>query len=431
MNTKVGNKRWNIAFLLALCYTVLFMDRSNMSMAGSSMMEYYGWSASQFGLASTAFFFGYALAQMPGGRLSDRYGGGKLVIFGSLAWSVFVFITPYGYTLGLMMLIRTFMGMGEGLALPSIYSILSKWFPRKESGRATGFVQAGCPFGIAITMPIATWIIQTWGWQSVFHIFAFLAPVWILLWWKFGRDYPEEGFVSKEELDYINAKNEDEQTAHGGELLDKKEILSQKSIWLCALSYFCANYLFFMFMTWLPTYFVKGRGIDLSGSALYSMMPYIVGIFTYPAGGFLADAASKKYGQNIGRKLFPMIGLAVAGVFLMLGSSASGALMATILISVSNGFLSLTMGGFFSMPTVFSQTNAGMITGVFTTLGTVAGILAPSITGFIVDFSGSYEYALYVGAIIALIGAVILFLFCKVEPIIKNNGGNTTVDSAG
>lgn len=421
MNLKVGNKRLGIIVLLALCYLVLYMDRSNMSMAGSSMMKYYDWSATEFGLVSTAFFIGYAITQMPGGRLADKFGGGKIVMFGALTWSVFVFLTPYGSTLAMMMFIRAMMGIGEGMSLPAIHSILAKWVPKKETGKATGFVQAGIPVGIAITMPIATWIIQTWNWQMVFHTFAFLGPVWVVIWWKFGKDTPaQHSKITNQELEYIHADQGSQRHLNqNGGILTKKEILSTKSVWFCALSYFCANYLFFLFMTWLPTYFVNGRGLNLQSSSLYSMLPYLVSIFTYPIGGYLADAASRKFGQNIGRKLFPIIGLSVAGIFLLLGSRATSVGAAVTLISASNGFLTLTMGGFFTMPMVFSQKNAGMITGVFTTLGTVAGILAPSVTGFIIDISGKYDFALYVGAFVAITGAVLLLTLCKVAPIEK------------
>ncbi|WP_318505041.1 MFS transporter [Bacillus sp. T3] len=190
MSSKIGKKRWGIILLLSLCYLVLYMDRSNMSMAGSSMMEYYNWNSIEFGLVSTAFFIGYAITQMPGGRLADRFGGGKIVVFGAFVWSFFVFITPFASTLSMMLLIRMFMGLGEGVALPAIHSILGKWIPKSETGKATGLVQAGLPLGIAITMPLATWVIQTWNWQMVFYTFSFVAIIWCILWWTFGKDRP-------------------------------------------------------------------------------------------------------------------------------------------------------------------------------------------------------------------------------------------------
>jgi MFS family permease len=172
-------------------------------------------------------------------------------------------------------------------------------------------------------------------------------------------------------------------------------------------------------MTWLPTYFVRGRGLELHQSALYTMMPYIVAIFTYPIGGYLADKASTRFGQNFGRKSIPVVGMITAGVLLIIGSKAPDATTAVIMISLSNGVLCLTMGGYYSMPMIFSHINAGKITGLWATFATAGGISSPILTGIIVDAYG-YMQALYFGAIISIIGSVILGLTCRIEPILPD-----------
>lgn len=418
MSPKMGNKRWSIVLLLTLCYVILYMDRSCMSMAGPSMMQYYGWTATQFGLVSTAFFIGYACTQIPGGWLADRFGGTKVVMFGALWWSVFVFLTPFGATLGLMLLIRIVMGMGEGVSLPAMGSIIAQWVPKKESGLAWGMSIMGVSIGIALAMPLSAWIIKIWGWQMVFHSFAFLAPIWVFIWWKFGKNKPEDHpTITKEEIEYIRS-DQGVMLDEAGQVvnLTSKDIFSTPSVWTGAISFFCTNYLFYLFMTWLPTYFVKGRGFTMGTSAIFTMMPYIVATFTYPLGGWLADQAAKKFGHNMGRKLFPIIGMVGAGVLLIFGSRATSAMAAVALISASNGVLCLTMGGYYSMPLIFSPKNAGKITGLYATCATIGGILAPLVTGMVVDRYG-YNYALYLGAGISIIGAVIL-LTSQVRPII-------------
>lgn len=418
MNAKVGNKRWKIVLLLTLCYIVLYMDRSCMSMAGPSMMKYFGWSATQFGLVSTAFFIGYACTQLPGGWLADKLGGGKVVMFGAIWWSVFVFVTPFGATLGLMILIRIMMGWGEGVSLPAMGTIIAQWVPKKESGLAWGMSIMGVSIGIALAMPLSAWIIKNWGWQMVFHSFAFLAPIWVIAWWKLGKNKPEQHpTITKEEIEYIRA-DQGVILDNSGEVvnLTSKDIFSTPSVWTGAISFFCTNYLFYLFMTWLPTYFVKGRGFTMGSSAISSMLPYIVATFTYPLGGYLADKAAKKFGHNWGRKLFPLIGMVGAGVLLILGSKAPSPVAAVAFISASNGVLCLTMGGYYSMPLIFSPKNAGKITGLYATCATIGGILAPLITGVVVDHYG-YAYALYLGAIISITGALILST-SQVRPIV-------------
>lgn len=420
MSSKGGNKRWFIIFLFVMCYTILYMDRSCMSMAGPSMMKYYSWNATQFGLVSTAFFIGYACTMILGGWLADKFGGGKVVMFGAIWWSVFVFITPLGASLGLMVMIRVLMGMGEGVSLPAMASMVGKWVPKKESGIALGFCLIGVALGIALAMPLASWIIEHYSWQMVFHVFAFLAPVWVLVWWKFGKDKPEQDTtISKEELAYIRSDEGDSQEiASQSASLTSKEIFAVPSVWTGALSFYCTNYLFYLFMTWLPTYFVKGRGLALGTSAIYTMMPYIVAIFTYPIGGWLADQASIKFGHNIGRKIVPVFGMIAAGVFLILGSRATNAINAVALISASNGLLCLTMGGYYSMPLVFSMKDAGKITGLWGTFATLGGITAPLLTGIVVDAYG-YNTALYLGAALSILGSVILTFLVKVKPIVS------------
>lgn len=418
MSSEVGNKRWKIVFLLTACYIVLYMDRSCMSMAGPEMMKYFNWSATQFGLVSTAFFIGYACTQLLGGWLADHFGGGKIVMFGAIWWSVFVFITPLGASLGLMVAIRILMGMGEGVSLPAMSTIIAQWIPKKESGLAWGISIMGVSIGIALAMPLSAWIINVWDWQTVFHIFAFLAPVWVIVWWKLGKDKPEDyPTISKTEIAYIRSDQGLQVDKTGNVVkLTSKDIFSTPSVWTGAVSFFCTNYLFYLFMTWLPTYFVKGRGFEMGTSAIYTMMPYIVATITYPLGGWLADKAAKKFGHNIGRKLFPIIGMLGAGILLILGSQAADTISAVAFISASNGVLCLTMGGYYSMPLVFSPKNAGKITGLFATCATIGGIAAPLLTGIVVDNYG-YNYALYLGAGLSILGAIILST-SQVRPII-------------
>ncbi len=264
-------------------------------------------------------------------------------------------------------------------------------------------------------MPLSAWIIKTWSWQTVFYSFAFLAPIWVIIWWKFGKDKPEDHpEMSEEEIKYIRADQEVQVDNFGQAIsLTSKDIFFTVSVWTGAISFFCTNYLFYLFMTWLPTYFVKGKGFAMGTSALYTMMPYIVATFTYPFGGWLADQAAKKFGHNIGRKIFPLIGMVGAGILLIFGTQASSPISAVALISASNGVLCLTMGGY---SIIFSPKNAGKITGLYATCATIGGITAPLITGIVVDTHG-YNYALYLGAGISIIGAVIL-LTSQVRPIV-------------
>ncbi|MHB8073078.1 MFS transporter [Desulfosporosinus fructosivorans] len=417
MEQKIGNKRWSVVVLLVICYTFMYFGRSAISIAGPSMMKSNNWSATQFGLVSTAFFIGYAMTMLPAGWLADKFGATKVIVIGTLFWSIFTFFSPFAGTIGAFIFIRILVGIGQGVTLPSASSLVSKWVPRKEAGRAQGLALIGVPLGTALTMLIGVNLIKYFSWQTIFYFFAFLGPIWTLIWLKFGKDRPElHPTISQAEIDYIKADQGQKKDISNVLSLSNKEIFTNRSVWGATIAYFCYNYVFYLLLTWLPTYLAMGRGFTLVKSGYFTMIPYIVAMFTYPLGGILADLASKKFGQNIGRKLFPIIGLVIGGCALFVGARASSAIMAIALISASMGFLTLTQGGFFSMPIVFAPKNAGTIVGLYGFIGTFAGISAPILTGVIVDTYG-YDYALFLGAGMAVLGALILLTVCKVKPI--------------
>jgi sugar phosphate permease len=395
----------------------MYFGRSSISIAGPAMMAERGWSATQFGLVSTAFFIGYALTMLPAGWLADRFGASKVIVVGTLLWSVFTFFSPYGLAIGSFMMLRILVGIGQGVTLPSASSLVSKWVPKHEAGRAQGMTLVGVPLGVALTMFIGTKLIQYFSWQMIFYSFAFLGPIWVLLWLKWGKDRPELlSTISQEEIDYIQEKDSTDSNGNGAVALPSNQVYGNKNVWGATIAYFCYNYVFYLLLSWLPTYLAMGRGFTLVKSGYMTAIPWMVAIFTYPIGGVLADAAAKKYGQNIGRKLFPIIGLVVGGVALFVGANAPSAGVAIALISMSMGFLTVTQGGFFSIPMILAPKNAGMIVGLYGFIGTMAGISAPVVTGMIVDSYG-YTYALISGAGMAVLGAVVLLVFCKVKPI--------------
>lgn len=420
MASKVGNKRWWIVFILVLAYTFMYLGRSSISIAGSTIMKDYGWSATQFGLVSTAFFIGYAITMLPAGYLADKFGAGKVMVVGTLVWALFTLLSPFAGSIGLFVAVRAFVGIGQGVTLPAASSMVSRWVPSQESGKASGFTLIGVPLGVAITMPLGVYLIQNFNWQTIFYIFACLGPIWVVVWKIFGKDKPElDPKISSEELQYIKSGQGKKEVA--GVALPAGDIYGNASVWGATLAYFCYNYVFYLLLTWLPTYFAEGRHLSLASAGFATMYPYIVAMFTYPLGGVLADKAAKKFGNNVGRKLFPILGLIAGGIALIFATQTSSLVTAILLLCVSMGCLTLTQGGFFSFPMILAPKNAGMIVGLYGFIGTFAGITAPILTGYVIDLSGKYETAMYLGSIMSLVGAVILLFVAKIKPIISKN----------
>lgn len=409
--------RWRIAILLLLSYVVWYMDRTNISIVGPVMMKEFGWSPTDFGLVQSAFFVGYSLTQIPGGWLADRFGGSKVIIFGTLWWSAFVFLTPFAATITSMCIVRALMGLGEGVNAPTHTSLTARWMPRSEAGMAQSVYYIGMPVGIMITMPTAVWLTEHYGWQSSFYVFAVVGIIWVAAWHWYGCDKPRQHKkITAEELAVIEADQDDPSIMD--QPTEWKPILKSSSVWGLTIAYFFHNYLWYLFMTWLPGYLVMERGLSLLKSGLYTVIPYLVACFSMPLGGWLSDRLSEKYGPTVGRRLPIVIGMGGCGLFLALAADTPTAERAITYIAASVGFLTLNYGAFWSTPINLSSKDAGVISGMMNTSGNIAGILAPTITGVIVTFSsGKFEKALYFTASLAVVGILALLTIGSVEPI--------------
>jgi sugar phosphate permease len=418
---KRTNVRWAVAVTLALSYMIMFLGRTVFSVSGKSIMAEYGWSSTQFGYASTAFFVGYMITMIPSGAIADKYGARKVLTVSLLLSGLFTALTPViGVSIGLMLVIRALEGVAQGCIVPSAMSCLTRWVPKRESGVACGLVQAGCPAGSAINMYLAAWLLPIFGWKGLFYVYALIFPVWVIIWLIVGRSAPKDHpKVNEAELDYITMPDAAQIAVPNGNIT-KADVMRTPAVWYMALSYACANYMYFFCTTWLPNYFTIGRGMKISAGA----MPFIVGFFTYFIGGFVADAVSKKIGERMGRKIVQLVGMTGAAILIFIGANVSNPTMVIAAVSLSYGFLCLTMGGYFSVAPYICRSMAGVYTGLQGTLGALAGVLAPTITGMVIDWAlkngadkaTAYGYALWICAGVCIIGMV-LALIAKLEPI--------------
>ncbi|MBA8980542.1 MFS transporter [Clostridium saccharobutylicum] len=209
-NIKKTNIRWAVAVVLALSYMVMFLGRTVFSVSGSDIMQQYGWSSTQFGYASTAFFIGYMITMIPSGAIADKYGATKVLIVSLLLSGLFTLLTPIiGISIGSMIFIRALEGVAQGCIVPGAMSNLGRWIPKKESGIACGLVQAGCPLGSAINMYVAAALLPIIGWKKLFYLYAVFFPIWCIIWALVGKSNPSDHKkVNKAELDYIAQKQQ-------------------------------------------------------------------------------------------------------------------------------------------------------------------------------------------------------------------------------
>jgi len=186
-------RRYNVVLLSTLAVFVCYIDRVNISVAIIPMAADLGWGMQTQGMVLSSFFVGYLLLQIVGGLLADRFGGKVVLGAGVLLWFLFTILTPPAASigLGLLLLTRILMGMGEAVTFPSIYSLYSRWVPITERSRAVGLANSGIPLGTIFALIVTPIIVEAWGWPWAFYLFGLVGVVWYLFWQRLIAQSPE------------------------------------------------------------------------------------------------------------------------------------------------------------------------------------------------------------------------------------------------
>jgi len=301
---------------VAMCFAAFMlcnMDRVNMSIAILPMSESFSWSSTTIGLVQSSFFWyvlhcgmvmcmtafhtvheccrGYLLTQILGGVWADRYGGKVVLGFGVIWWSLATMLTPIAAAMGLpaLLLARVCMGVGEGVAMPAMNNLLSRWIPMKERSRSLALVYSGMYTGSVLGLGLSPQMVNSFGWPSVFYIFGSIGVAWFIWWVKRAASSPtDDPLITKEEESYISQNSVTKKNLTAS--IPWKLLLSKKPVWALIASHFCHNWGTFILLTWMPTYYNQVLGLDLKSSGLFSVLPWITMAISANIGGWIADS---------------------------------------------------------------------------------------------------------------------------------------------
>jgi len=419
-----GRLRWFLVFWLFVLGAVSYLDRVNISIAGSAMAEDYRLTQVQLGSIFSAFLIGYALFQTPGGWLADRIGPRHVLTIGVVWWGIFTALTAslpstIAGALSYLLVIRLLLGAGEAIIYPACNKFVSQWVPSQERGLANGLIFAGVGAGTASAPIFVTYLMVHYGWRSPFWASTILGLIVGLVWYIAARDVPEQHpSVSPAELSYIqqyripgSVANSTPDSAPKGSAGaesfrdDWRQIASNRSLLVVTISYFCFGYVAWIFFSWFYIYLAKVRGLDLKASAFYSTLPPLAIVVCSLCGGAISDAMTKSYGKRIGRCGLACFALILAAVILVVGSHVASAPLASIVLSGGVGALYLAQSSYWSVTADIGGKRAGLASGFMNMGGQLGGALTAWLTPVIAQRYG-WTSSFLAAAILSGIGGI-------------------------
>jgi MFS transporter, ACS family, D-galactonate transporter len=374
-------QRWSTVWLLCLGMIIAYVDRANLSVAVAdrAFKAFFHLSSTDTGTLNSAFFWTYALLQIPAGFLVDRFGVKKPYAGFFVAWCAISALTSVAGTMTQLIAIRMLLGVGEALVTPASLRWIRFNVPEKSRGMALGIYMAGTKFGPAIGAPLAAKLIAESDWRFMFAALGIGGLLWLIPWFLMVRD-------NDRELEISAAK------ASSQTITPFSEVLKNPVFWGVLVGTFCYNYFVFFSMTWLPTYFKDHRHLTLKESGAITGFSFAGMAIVAIVAGWAADQLIARGWNAIRvRKAFTIAGFVIASseIFGAMSSSNEVALAMSI-ISLSG--LGLTTANYWALTqTMLPQAAIGTIAGAQNAASNLAGAVAPFVTGWLVQTTGNYE----------------------------------------
>ncbi len=409
-------QRHILVILVFVAIFICFIDRVNISIAMISMVEDYGWDEETQGRIYSSFFIGYALLQIIGGRLADKYGGKIILAIGVITWSLFTIFTPPAAALGLTALImmRILMGMGEAVAFPSFYSLYGRWLPLVERSRAVAVANSGIAAGTIFALLVTPIIVIKMGWEWSFYLFGAAGFIWCIIWQYMVTSQPKNHpKITDDELKIIH-------DGTGGDAHARKlpwgKVMKNTSVWAIIIAHFCNNWTLFLILSWLPTFLSGAYGVDMESVGKLAIMPHICTFLFLNVAGFTADHLIKNGMAVIKvRKLMMLIGFGGISASMMSVGYAPDAYVAIAIMSAGAALGAFVTGGFSVNIMDLAPRHAGSLLGITNTAGTLAGATSVYFAGWVLSETNSWALVFQTGGAITILGLIFYLIFASSE----------------
>jgi MFS family permease len=391
-----------VLILLGISVFINYVDRGNLSIAAPMLKDELGISPSQLGILLSAFFWTYACLQPVAGWLVDRFDVNWVYAIGFFAWSLATAATGFLHVFAALFAMRLIIGIGESVAFPSYSKIIALHIPEEHRGLANSVIAAGLALGPGFGMLLGGLLMARFGWRPFFIVLGLTSLLWVPPWIK-----------------WMPKGHETSQRDNSG-APSLIEFLSMRSAWGTCVGLFCSNYVNYFLITWLPYYLVRERHLSLNSMGKIGGTAYLIGAGFSTLAGWISDRwIVAGATPTRARKTFTAGGLTLAGIFLGL-AVVSGTRVCIVMLIIGVTFFAVGASNLWAITqTLAGPQAAGRWTGFQNFFGNLAGVVAPALTGFVVERTGHFYSAVAILMAVAFTGAAAwIFLVGPVEQVV-------------
>jgi MFS family permease len=393
--------------LLCAMYFITYVDRVNIATAATAIKDEFAISNTQLGLALGAFGYAYALFQIIGGFIGDRFGARRTLAACGVVWAAATAATGLIGGLASLLVVRFILGLGEGATFPGATRAMSNWLPQDKRGFAQGITHSFARAGNAVTPPIVAGLMTLLSWRAAFVCLGVLSIAWAIGWLSYFRDDPRRHrAITKADLVGLPAYR-------GGAAGDAPRIPWGRLLLRMlptAVVYFCYAWTLWLYLTWLPSFFQQGYGLKLGNTAFFSFGVLLAGMIGDTIGGVVSDHLLRRSGSLLLARRNLIVVSLLASLLFFIPVLLFRDLIATAL-SLSAAFfcLEITIGPIWSVPMDIAPKFSGTAAGIMNTGSAIAGFASPVVFGWLVDLTGDWHLP-FAGSIgLLLLGAVLAF----------------------
>lgn len=413
--------RWRIGALLGAGVLINYFDRISLSVAAPQLQQELHLAPEQLGLLFSAFFWSYALLQIPSGVLLDRFGVTRIGRWTAFLWGVASTITALAGGFAGIFAARLLLGIAEAPSFPANAKATGHWFPRTERALSTALFDAAAKFSNVVGVPLVALAVVGYGWRWGFGLVASLSFCYFLAYFLLYRDPSRHPQLSRAERDYIEAHGavaESREAGGGAGML--LYLLQRRKVWGLTIGFAAYGYCFYMFLTWLPSYLVQTMHMSVLQSAGYSAIPWLCAtVSDLFVGGWLIDRLiSRGHDETRVRRAVLLTGM-TAGLAVIGATTTSDPVVAVAWISVALAGLAAAAPVGWSLPSLIAPPGGvGTVGGIMNFANNMMGAAAPIVTGYVVGSTQAFTNAFVVAGAMLLVGiAAFVVLLGRIEPL--------------